>query len=111
MESKRYYKISEVAEIFDLPLSTLRFWEKKFDFIKPKTNQRGVRYYTDEDIEKIKMVHYLVKECGMTLDGALNKMKANRDGVSKQTEVVSRLREIKSEIDALKRSFETITGV
>ena len=60
--NKKYYKIREVAEILNIPASTLRFWEGQFTIIKPKRNEHGTRFYTPSDIETIKMVHYLVKE-------------------------------------------------
>lgn len=60
--SKKYYKINEVAEILNIPESTLRYWEKRFTIIKPKRTESGRRMYTPDDIEKIRMVYYLVKE-------------------------------------------------
>ena len=65
--NKKYYKISEVAELLQIPASTLRFWEKQFTVIHPKRNDKGSRFYTPADIEKIRMVHYLVKEKGYKL--------------------------------------------
>ena len=56
--NKKYYKIREVAEILNIPASTLRFWEGQFTIIKPKRNEHGTRFYTPSDIETIKMVHY-----------------------------------------------------
>ena len=63
--SKKYYKINEVAEILNIPESTLRYWEKRFTIIKPKRTESGRRMYTPDDIEKIRMVYYLVKERGL----------------------------------------------
>lgn len=110
MDEKRYYSISEVAKDLGLPQSTLRYWEKEFDFIKPKTNQHGTRFYTEENIADIKMVHYLVKEKKMTLEGARKLLKNNKEGVAKQTEVVSRLRSIKTEIEAIKETFDKVVS-
>ena len=50
--SKKYYKINEVAEILNIPESTLRYWEKRFTIIKPKRTESGRRMYTPDDIEK-----------------------------------------------------------
>ena len=67
---KIYYSISEVAQMFNVNESTLRFWEKEFPQLNPKKAGRGVRQYKAEDIEVVKLIHYLVKERGMTLPGA-----------------------------------------
>ena len=58
---KKFYKIGEVAELTGLPVSTLRFWEQQFTIIKPRRNDRGTRFYTPDDVERIRMIHYLVK--------------------------------------------------
>lgn len=68
---KMYYTISEIAEMFNVNQSLIRFWETEFPrFIKPKRNKRGVRYYTPNDIENIRKILYLVKEKKYTLKGA-----------------------------------------
>ena len=72
---KLFYKISEVAEIFDINISAVRFWEKEFDILKPKKNKKGNRLFTPKDIENIKIIHYLLKERGFTVEGAKKKIK------------------------------------
>jgi DNA-binding transcriptional MerR regulator len=66
---KIYYRISEIADMFGVNVSLLRYWEKEFPQIKPKTNSRGVRLYKQADIDIIALIFHLVKERGMTLDG------------------------------------------
>ena len=66
---KLYYSISEVAQMFDVNESLLRFWEKEFPQLSPKKGSRGVRQYRKEDIETVKLIYHLVKERGMTLPG------------------------------------------
>lgn len=104
---KKYYKIREVAEMTGLPLSTLRFWESKFTIIKPHRNEKGSRFYTPADIEKIKMVYYLVKEKGLKIEAAQEQLKHNRDGVSRHAAAIDRLKAIRAELtsmlDALNR--------
>lgn len=97
---KSYYKISEVAEILDIPASTLRFWEKKFTIIKP-FRDKGHRYYTPKDIETIKMIYFLVKEKGLKIEAAQQEIKKNRQGVDKRFEVVERLKSIRSELEMM----------
>lgn len=96
--SKKYYKIGDVAEILNVPTSTLRFWEKEFTVIKPKRNAKNIRVYTAKDIETIKMIYYLVKEKGLKLDAAQAMIKRNRDGISKQHEVVERLKKMREQL-------------
>lgn len=97
---KSYYKISEVAEILDIPASTLRFWEKKFTIIKP-FRDNGQRYYTPKDIDTIKMIYFLVKEKGLKIEAAQQEIKKNRQGVDKRFEVVERLKGIRSELEMM----------
>ncbi|MCC8144084.1 MAG: MerR family transcriptional regulator, partial [Tannerellaceae bacterium] len=66
---KLYYSISEVAHMFDVNESTLRFWEKEFDIINPRKNAKGSRFYKQEDIEAVRLIYNIVKERGMTLAG------------------------------------------
>lgn len=103
--AKKYYKISEVAEIIGLPASTLRFWEKNFTIIKPKRNNHGTRFYTPADIEKIRHVAFLVKEKGLKIEAAEQQIKNNHKGVSQKIEAIENLKKIrlklKTMLDAL----------
>lgn len=105
--NKRFYKISEVAEIIGLPASTLRFWEKNFTIINPKRNASGSRFYTPEDIEKIRQIHYLVKEKGLKLEAAQEALKKNPEGIDKKTDAVNRLREIRAELVKMIEALES----
>jgi DNA-binding transcriptional MerR regulator len=78
---KLYYSISEVSDMFEVNASTIRFWEKEFDVIKPKKNKKGNRLFTPEDIDHFKVIYNLVKEQGFTLDGAKKYLKENRKTV------------------------------
>ena len=106
--SKKFYKIGDVAEILDIPTSTLRFWEKEFTIIKPKRNAKNVRVYTVKDIESIKMIYYLVKEKGLKLYAAQAMIKRNRDGISKQFEVVERLKKMREQLLQLDGALSSI---
>lgn len=98
---KKYYKISEVAEILGIPASTLRFWETKFTIISPRRNAGGSRFYTTGDIEKIRMIHYLVKEKGLKLEAAQEQLRHNSSGVSRRHEAVERLKNVRSKLNEL----------
>lgn len=93
---KKYYKISEVAELLGIPASTLRFWEKSFTIIKPKRNDHGTRFYTPADIDKISMIYYLVKERGLKLDAAQEQIRSNPKGVERRHKTVARLKEMRT---------------
>lgn len=95
---KKYYKISQVSEILEIPISTLRYWEDKFTILKPKRTSRGTRLYTATDIEKIRMVHYLVKERGMKIDAAQEVIKHNQTGINKHYQAITRLKEIREDL-------------
>lgn len=93
---KLYYSIGEVAEMFNVNASLIRYWEKEFDIIKPKKNKKGNRFFTIEDVEHFHIIYYLVKELGLTLKGAQKKLKENKEGTMNNFEVVKTLKEIKS---------------
>ncbi|PCJ81113.1 MAG: MerR family transcriptional regulator [Bacteroidetes bacterium] len=75
---KQYFSISEVASMLGVNASLLRFWEKEFKQIKPKTNSRGKRLYNAKDIEIVRSVYVLVKEQGFTLDGARKALRSRK---------------------------------
>lgn len=102
--SKLYYSISEVAEMLDVNQSLLRFWEKEFEtLIKPHKNAKGTRFYKEEDIDTIKLIHYLVRVQGLTLAGAKKKIKENKTSALKNQEIYNRLSYIKEELLSIKK--------
>ena len=103
---KLYYSISEVAAMFDVNESLLRFWEKEFPQISPKTTGRGIRQYRKEDVETIGLIYHLVKEKGMTLPGARQRLKDNKEATVRNYEIVNRLKAIKDELLAIKRALD-----
>ncbi len=92
---KIYYTIGEVAEIFQVKTSHIRFWENEFDSLKPYKNKKGNRLFTKDDIEQIKIIYHLVKERGMTLKGAKQKLKDNKEDTLENHELVDRLQHIR----------------
>ncbi|MGD9993563.1 MAG: MerR family transcriptional regulator [Salinivirgaceae bacterium] len=102
---KLFYTIGEVAAMFDVNTSLIRFWEKEFDIIKPKRNKKGNRLFTKQDVENFYIIFHLVKERGMTLDGARKKMKENREDTINNFEVVKSLENIKQMLLEVKNSL------
>ncbi len=106
--NKKFYRISEVADILGMPASTLRFWEKEFTVIKPERSDTNRRLYSPADIETLRLILYLVKEKGMRLDAAQNEIRRNRSNVSKRVEVIDRLRNVRDRLVAMQREIEKI---
>ncbi len=103
-----YYSIQEVAEHFAVNVSLLRFWEKEFDNINPKKTAGGTRQYTKEDIQQLEVVFHLVKEKGMTLDGARQSLKSKKDDEVKRVEALEKLKDIKKELQSLEEEFDRL---
>ena len=105
LPEKRYYKIGEVAKAFGVNTSHIRFWEKEFDILKPKKNNKGNRLFTQEDLKNLKLIYHLVKEKGYTLDGAKSKMKESPKLVQTNHEIIMRLETIKAELIKIKNQL------
>ncbi len=104
---KRYYSIREVAEMFGLNESTLRYWEQEFPYLKPKTSGPAkIRQYQEKDIEQIRLIHNLVKVRGFKLSAAKKIINSNRDGADRKAEVLTRLIDIREDLMALKRQMD-----
>ncbi|MBP9151889.1 MAG: MerR family transcriptional regulator [Flavobacteriales bacterium] len=93
--TKLYYSIGEVAKMFDVNNSLIRFWEKEFDILKPKKNAKGNRLFTQKDVDNLKIIFHLVKERGFTLEGAKKKLRENKLDSTPNEEIVERLKEIR----------------
>lgn len=98
---KIYYSISEVAEMFKINQSNLRFWEKEFDKLKPRRNEKGTRFYTEKDLEIINQIIFLVKDQNLTLKGAKRKITQKMDVVAKQQRIVERLKKVRQELKGI----------
>jgi len=99
---KIYYSIGEVATMFDVNKSLIRFWEKEFSIIKPKKNRKGNRFFTEKDIGNFKIIFHLVKERGYTLQGAKKKLRENKEDTIKNVELVNQLKDIRAELVAIR---------
>ena len=103
---KVYYSIREVAAMFDVNESLLRYWEREFPHLKPKTSGNKVRQYTEKDIEQIRLIHNLVKVRGFKLAAAKKIINSNRDGADRRAEVLTRLISVRDDLQALKRQMD-----
>lgn len=100
-QEKLYYSISEVAEIFGINQSNLRFWEKEFKQLKPRRNDKGTRFYTKDDLQVIKQIIFLINDQKLTLEGVRRKLSEKKDVVMKQQELAERLKNIRNELKGL----------
>ncbi len=103
---KKYYSIGEVAKMFKVSTSLIRFWENEFDFLSPKKNKKGVRQYTVDDIENLKLVYALVKEKGYTLQGAKEIIKADKVKVKSNAEMMDSLVKVKAFLLEMKKMLD-----
>ena len=103
--TKLYYSIGEVAEMFKVSTSLLRFWETEFDLLKPKKNRKGNRLFTPEDLKNLKIIYHLVKERGFTLEGAKKKLRANQEDTINKFEIVDQLKKVRGFLVEMKEGL------
>lgn len=104
--TKLYYSIGEVAEMFDVNTSLIRFWEKEFKIIQPKKNRKGNRMFTPKDIDNLQVIYHLLKERGYTIEGAKKKLKDNKEDTVRTSELVTKLQYVRSELEKIKTQLE-----
>ncbi len=102
---KQYYSISEVAEMFRVNTSLIRFWENEFDILQPKKNRKGDRLFRPEDIQHLRLIYYLLRERKFTIEGARQKLKENKKLALKQFEMIQSLVSIRKFLLTLKESL------
>ena len=104
-QDKLYYTIGEVAAMFNVNASLIRYWEKEFTIIKPKKNKKGNRFFTKTDIENFHIIYHLVKERGMTLKGAKRKLRENKEDTINNFEIIKTLKDIKEQLLEIKEEL------
>ena len=103
--AKLLYSMGEVTEMFDVNASLIRYWESKFDCIKPHKNKKGNRMFTPSDVENLKLIYHLVKEKGMTFEGANNTMKRRGKSVKRDVSILERLQNIRAMLVEVRNSL------
>ena len=106
---KTYFSIKEVAQKLDVAESTLRYWQKEFPQLKPKTSDSGVRMYTEKDIEVLKVIYNLVKVRGFKLAAARKMLKEQKNAVSSDTKVLETLIKLRDQLQEMKKQFDYLT--
>ena len=102
---KVYYPIGEVAEMFGVTTSLIRYWETEFDIIKPFRNKKGNRLFTKKDVDNFHVIFHLVKERGFTLQGAKDKLRENKQDTIDTVELVKSLQQIRSFLIEIKENL------
>lgn len=102
---KVYYSIGEVAKMFNLNTSLIRFWEKEFDIIQPHKNKKGNRLFTQQDVDNFHLIYNLVKEQGYTLNGAKQQLKNHPDETRDNFEIIKSLKNVRGFLEHLKKGL------
>lgn len=102
---KLYYSIGEVAELFNVAPSLIRFWESEFEIIKPKKNRKGNRQFTREDIDNVRTIYHLVKEKGFTLQGAKEMLRNDSQAVRDKMDMIDSLKKVRSFLAELREKM------
>ena len=92
---KLFYPIGEIAQMFEVSVSSIRYWEKEFDILKPKKNKKGNRMFTKKDVDNLKIIYHLTKERGFTLEGAKKKLRENKVDTIDNVEIINHLKSIR----------------
>ncbi|MDR2915320.1 MAG: MerR family transcriptional regulator [Tannerella sp.] len=107
--TKMFYSIKEVASLLGETEPTLRYWEGEFqDVISPQRNERGVRFYKEKDIDDIRLIKYLIRDCGLTLDGVRKKLRNNKESAVRQAKVVQHLENIRAKLKDLGEAMDEV---
>lgn len=104
--TKLYYSIGEVAEMFGVSNSLIRYWESEFNVLKPSKNKKGDRRFMVKDIRTLEKIYTLVKERGFTLDGAKKELKT-QPLLNKSKVVVAKLQKTKKKLEELLKNLDT----
>lgn len=104
--AKKFYRIGEIADILDIPTSTLRYWESRFTILSPSRGRTGQRRYTEKDIETIKKLYFLVKEKGLKLESAQEELRKNSANIDRTYMAVERLRMLKAKLQLMVEAME-----
>jgi DNA-binding transcriptional MerR regulator len=108
-DEKLFYSISEVATLFEVNASLIRFWEKEFELLKPAKTKKGNRQFTKSDIETFRMIHHLVKVKGYTIQGAKDKLRSGKDDAAKEAQMIQSLTRVREFLVELRKQLQAPT--
>ena len=102
---KLYYSIGEVADMFGISKSVIRFWENEFDSLRPHKNSKGDRRFTQQNIQQLREIHTLVKQRGFTIDGARRELKSQKSRGKQKKQMLEKLQEIRTFLEQLRQEL------
>lgn len=105
LPKKRYYRIGEIAKAFNVNPSLLRFWEKEFKEIEPRKKEGGARKYTLDDVNTIQKIYFLLKEKGLTIEGAKKQLKLKKLNEDRNLELIKKLEQLKFDLVQLRENL------
>lgn len=102
MATKLLYKMGEVAGMLGEETSAVRYWTEYFSkYVKPERNAKGNRLYHPEDVENLRLIHYLIKEQGLTLDGVMRRLSTSKEKMDRKLLIADRLRKIRGQLEEI----------
>lgn len=104
-DEKLYYSIGEVAKLFNISKSLIRYWETEFDILKPHKNGKGERKYTKKNIEQLSIIYHLVKDRGFTLKGAQAEINASKNKLERKHKALTKLNELKGFLQGISETL------
>jgi len=107
--TKRYYTIGEVAKMFAVSNSLIRYWETEFTQLKPHKTRKGDRRYTVKDVRLLERIYTLVKERGFTLDGARKELKKKSSASGENIDqLLQRLQRLSQRLQSIKDDLQQL---
>lgn len=104
--AKMIYTMGEVAQLLGEQTSAVRYWSNYFDkFVKPQRNAKGNRMYHPEDVEALQQIQFLLKNQGLTLEGAKQRLTENRRSVDRRVKALNKLKEIRAQLVAVRKTL------
>lgn len=107
-DTKMFYSITEVAQMLDIPASTLRYWEKELPSVNPRKSKGGTRKYTAEDIQELRIIYRLVKQEGHTIEGVKKHLQRHRRPEMKKQDALERLYAIRTQLSGIVEELEKL---
>ena len=106
MAKRLFYRIKEVAHQLGEPVSTVRYWETVFPQVSPHISPKGVRQYTERDIETLRTIQLLLREKGMTIEGAISQLNIKKTSLELRSDTLNQLRQIRHQLQALREALD-----
>jgi len=102
---KKYYKIKDVSELLGVSASTLRYWEQEFPECRPRRSVTNIRYYKSQDIETLRIIHYLLKVKGLKIGAAKEQLRNNRSNVSNRVKIIETLTDTRNKLEDILKAL------